>query len=521
MNKKKRQEKQDAMAIKQTYQILNGEVTVGFYEEPKKKQAQPNRKGGATPTNEDSEIMLARFSRVLLFILPGILAELKQIDDPRDQSKIKYSLPMLMLFGILMFISHCPSRRGANREIAKDSLLNMVAEFVPSVTEMPHADTLCRLLQVINVEDIDRYYEEILVEFVRSKQFRELNPGQLQVAIDGTQKFSRRYQWDYRALSRNAGDEEKQQYYVKVLESVLILENGMVLPLLTEIMENKQSSAETSDNSDRKIGKVSENAMKQDCETKAFHRLSGRLAKLLGNGGVNVTLDGLYATGPIVSRCEQLGWDFMIVLKKDSLKTVWEDFKGLQMIETENSLQGQWGNRHQIYNWSNDIEYTYGNNHKRLNLNVVTCTETWTEHHPRSGKKPEQKKTNYAWLSSKRLTAENVFYLCTKVARSRWRIENNFLVEKHHGYNYSHVYSYNWNAMKGYHYLMKFGVFINVIIMHSITVIEYVVKEGFRGFVKKIWKMVGQGEWPNSNVANKETKIKNHKIKFPKLRKAA
>ena len=517
MSRQKRQDKQDEREIKRMEEILSGRVKVVYYGRASK-PAQPNRKGGVAATAEEETEMTEGYARLLRALLPGIVAKLSRIEDPRDQRRIEHSLPLLMLFGILMFLSHCTSRRAANRELARSSLLSLVEEFVPGAKDMPHADTLARLLCAIDVEAIDRYYEELLRDFIKSKPFQELNPGRFLVTIDGTQKFSRRYQWDVGALNRSVGDGDKERHYVYVLESILILDNGMALPLLTEILENEESVATVQEKAGTTAG--GEHAQKQDCETKAFHRLAQRLEKLLGKGCVNVVLDGIYASGPVISRCQNNGWGYMIVLKKDCLKTVWEEFNGLQRIETNNVLLAQWGQRWQEYRWINEIEYTYGKNYKRLTVNVVTCTETWVEQCPRSGKEPKTMETEYAWLSSSHLTPDNVFETCTKIARSRWRIENNFLVEKHQGYQYSHCYSYNWEAMKGFHYLMKFGIFLNVFITHSEAAIMYARIEGIQGYVKRIWESLRQGKWLTAdNTEKTDSAVRGRlRIRFPKLK---
>jgi len=470
-SKAKIRQKQDEREIKLFHEIISGKAKVAnaTYERPKK-PSQANRVGGAAG-DETKGKLTESYIRLLSFILPGILAELSQIDDPRDQIKITHSLPALILYGILMFLSHTSSRRAANREIGGSELLEMVKEFVPDFLRMPHADTLERLLKGIDVNELEKKYEGFVVEFIKSDQIRTLNPGRFLVAIDGTQKFSRQRCWDERALSKNAGDPEKERYYVYMMESVLILENGMVLPLLTETLENGES--------------LDDNG-KQDCELKAFKRLAGRLEKILGKGCVTIVADGLYASGPVVSICNNYNWEFMISLKKDCLKSVWENFDGLKKIEVNNQLNVMWGERAQEYIWSNGLEYTYGNNHKLLNLNVVTCTETWHEQHPRKGGKPRWYISEYAWLSSQKIKSENVFKLC-EMARSRWKIENYFYVVKNNGYQYEHCFSYDWNAMKGYHFLMKFANFINTFILSSHLVCGYVVAEGKKGFIKKIW----------------------------------
>jgi len=187
----------------------------------------------------------------------------------------------------------------------------------------------------------------------------------------------------------------------------------------------------------------------------------------------------------------------MITLKRGCLDTVWEDFEGLQKIEKENKLEARWGDRYQLYRWSNGIEYIYGNNHKKLILNVVTCRESCYEINPRKPGKPSEKHTGYAWLSSSRVTADNVFKLCTETARRRWWIENHFLTLKHQGYNYSHCFSLNWNTMKGFHCLAKFANFINAFVVCSEEMQEYVVAEGKKGVIKKAWTFIKEHGLPD------------------------
>jgi len=304
----------------------------------------------------------------------------------------------------------------------------MIKQVIPELSTMPHAGTLAGLLERIAADGIESCYEATIIEFIKSKTFLELNPGRCLIAIDGTQKFSRKYRFDDYALVRNHGDDVKERYCVYILESVLILNNGMILPLFTEFMENAD-------------GELDDDAKKQDCELKRFTRLSEKIKKYIGKGRVTLVVDGLYASDPVVSRCNSFGWEYMINLKRDSLKTVWEEYDGLRKIDKGNILQNTTElNREQIFEWSNEIEYIYSRNHKKINLNVVTCREEWIEEHPRSGGETEQKIYKYAWVSSSVVTVKNVARLCNEIARKRWRIENHFHVEKHQGYNYSYFF---------------------------------------------------------------------------------
>ena len=468
-SKEKKRLRQEARDIKTMNDIISGRVTVEMPKRPKK-AAQANRIGGAAPV-EEQDYLSECYTRLLLFLLPGILAELSLLDDARDPDRIKHGLPALILYGILAFLCHTSSRRAANREVGGSLLYELMGKLVPNFKSIPHADTLARLLEGIDANELETKYEGFVEGFIKSSLFNNLNPGRFLIAVDGTQKFSRSWQWDSRALSKNAGDPEKERYSAYMLESVLVLGNGMVLPLLTETLEN---------------GECLDGNGKQDCERKAFKRLAERLMKLFGKGCVTIVLDGLYATGPVISQCKNYGWEFMISLKSECLKSVWRDFDGLRKIEHENNITATYDDGLiQEYQWSNGIEYTYGNNHKLLSLNMVTCKETWYEESKIKGK-PCQKTSMFSWLSSSKLASDNVIELCM-IARKRWRIENFFLMVKTQGYEYEHCFSYNWNAMKGYNCLLKIANFINTFILQSQLMHEYVVVEGKRGTIKKVW----------------------------------
>ncbi len=73
----------------------------------------------------------------------------------------------------------------------------------------------------------------------------------------------------------------------------------------------------------------------------------------------------------------------------------------------------------------------------------------------------------HAWISSRPLHRLNVHTRCNLGARYRWGIEGAFLVEKHQGYSYEHAFAKNWNAMKGYHYLMRLAHLLNTLARFS------------------------------------------------------
>ena len=469
--RKQRQRERDA---KLADDLIEGR---SFYvpHEIKKKVAQGNKKGGGAGCEGETDELAAHSIGLLRLIIPAITAKLSHIYDPRNPDLIIHTAEVLMAYGILIFLCQISSCREANRRLSGEDAHARLLQSFPELKTIPHADTLKRLLSKTNTEEIQNHYESILINFLKSPAFRNMNKGRYILVIDGSGKFSRQYNWDTHALRRHWDESGKETFHAYMLDSILVLNNGITIPLLSEPVSNNPDG----DGND-----------KQDCELRAFHRLAERLVNIIGRGQATLLLDGIYANGPVISKCINYGWDYMIVLKSDSLKTVWDEFYGLCKAEPSNTLSVKHGNRAQVYRWANGIEYTYGNNHQKLMLNLVTCLEKWIEPKPHSGGVPEEMSTCYAWLSSEKLNRGNVFDRCTHIGRLRWWIESNFNTEKHQGYNYSHCFSYNWNAMMGFHYLMKIAHFINALLTHNKNLAGYVHYEGISGFVKKLWETI-------------------------------
>ena len=152
-----------------------------------------------------------------------------------------------------------------------------------------------------DVSEIEQAHIEMIRHLIRNKKFpRYLIAGCYPIAIDGTQKFKRSYLWDEECLERkvrskkdeeNAEEqEEKKQYSVYVLEANLAFQNGMVIPLLSEVLSYTQGDDKNN---------------KQDCEQRAFKRLAKRLKECFARLPIMVLLDGLYPNGPVMELCRK------------------------------------------------------------------------------------------------------------------------------------------------------------------------------------------------------------------------
>jgi hypothetical protein len=352
----------------------------------------------------------------------------------------------------------------------------------PDLESLPHHDTLYRLLARIEPEGIERAQVALVGSLIQDKKFSEhLVEGCYPIAIDGTQKMVRRSLPDDPWLQRQVGAEgsKRTQYYVYVLEANLVLSNGVSIPLMSEFLD---------------YGKGDSEREKQDCEQRAFSRLTHRLKKAFPHLRILLLLDGLFASGPVIGRCRDYGWHFMIVLQDGSLPQVWQEYQGLRrLLSKEDRLSQRWADRNQSFELLNDIDYRYGENEKkRATIHLVVCQESWQEIDAEGS--IVSRSSRWAWISDLRFSRETVHVRCNLGGRHRWGIEEGLLVEKRQGYDYEHCYAENWNAMRGYHYLMRIGHLLNLLASLLSTLVQTFKERGAQGFIRWVRSTLS-GRW--------------------------
>jgi hypothetical protein len=335
---------------------------------------------------------------------------------------------------------------------------------IPGLGAVAHNDTLASYLERIDAEVIQEIYHTLIKKLLRNKEFRNL-AGRLTVLVDGSGKGSK--DWNYSDKALHSNRQTGEIWLTYVMDAVLVLENGMVIPLHTEFLENSGSAFN-----------------KQDCELKAWARMAPKLHKLVGSGAMFI-FDGLYAAGPVIMQCRRFQWDYIITLKDGSMPSVVEDACGIMKIELSNRVTAETDGRQQVITWANDVEFKISQNNTYVKLHVVRMVESWIEEHPVTGKATELKKATYQWISSIPLNKRNALKVCC-TGRKRWLIEINFKTEKS-GYGFEHYFSLNWEVNKAYHYFMNFGHFVNVLLMSSEDFSGLVASlGGISGFLSKL-----------------------------------
>jgi len=212
--------------------------------------------------------------------------------------------------------------------------------------------------------------------------------------------------------------------------------------------------------------------MKQDCEIKAFYRLSTKLKKAFPNLRICITADGLYACKQVFEICQGHNWRFIIRFKEGSIPSLYTTYL-LATAQTNHSFRifrkkgvivpecDAWPHVRDPDSGYVKLEYIYANGllYEGFSLNMAECIDSSVDH---------------PFLFVTDLPIDDANCESTVMdGKRRWKIENEgFKVQKQHGYYLKHVFCKNYNAMKIHYQMIQIAHIISQLLEHSTDVIE-------------------------------------------------
>jgi hypothetical protein len=301
---------------------------------------------------------------------------------------------------------------------------------------IPHGDTLNYGFRHVNVDEVQEIDCSLVEDLIRMKvlyPYRLLGVYYL-VAIDGTGVITYHQRHCKHCLKKKLSNGETL-YYHPVLEAKLVASNGFAFSMMTEFIENADLSGD-----------------KQDCELKAFYRLSRRLKERFPRLPMCLLLDGLFAGGPTFKIAKEYNWKYLIVLREADLVNLHRSYNVVLPNLPENYkkvCKGKKGQIVQEFHWAEDLVYTDSQN-CQYSLNVIEFLERQPDSHG------QIQTLHYKWITNFTVTSYNIDGLANQGARLRWKIENEgFNVQKNNGLNLEHVYSEDPNSSKVFYLLMQ------------------------------------------------------------------
>ena len=361
-------------------------------------------------------------------------AQFRQVPDPRAPQRITWQLHEVLMSGFAMFFFQHPSLLQFQQSMAKQTgQSNLQRLFgvqqVPSDTQMRElldtpaaAEPLRRVLPQVFERMRQTGWTTRFVTAVNGVNYYT-------VVLDGSQYFSSEKIQCPACVRRQ--DKNGDLHYSHCVGGATLVRAGShdMLPLDAEEVRNTEGQE------------------KQDCELNAGKRLIHRLRQEHRQLQMAVAGDDLSAHEPFIVALRALRRGFVLVAKPASQQELYEWVEDLDRLGQ--CVKGRWETgpraqrRYFEYRLAAQVPLTQSD---QVFVNFV---EVWERD------KQGQVIYHNAWVTDFEVTAENVATIAG-IGRSRWKIENEqFNVQKNHGYELAHNYGHGERGLSLVFYLLN------------------------------------------------------------------
>jgi hypothetical protein len=407
--------------------------------------------------------MLWQVKKIMHFHFPDLQERLSTLSDPRIG--IQYTVEELIMAAIMLFLLKCDSRNEFNHKQRdrqfRDNYYRMFR------MNLPHMDAVDDLLERIIPTEIEELRCRLIQSLIEKRVFHRFRfyQNHFYVAIDGTGV----YNWGEEPVAgihehaiRRESSKGKVTYSGQVLEAVLVYRNGMSIPLLSEWIANEGKEYD-----------------KQDCELKAFKRLSVRLKKYLPRLNICILADGLYSNVSLMDICRKYDWKFLAVFRDGNLPSVWAEVESLLPLTANVYQQHLCDSTHWVtrnYRWVKQIDY------KSHDINWIECEQIAVHR-----KTKVEISNRFVFLTNWEVNSQSIVPLLT-AGRARWYIEDHFNTQKNRGGSLHHKFNRtNFNALKNWHHLRQLVCMINECVKHTQELMQ-MLRENAKLTLKELWK---------------------------------
>ena len=391
--------------------------------------------------------MLNEVVAIIRKYFPELIKKFNNLTDLRNQSYITYQMKVIFIVRILRLMCEIKSMNEMTRELNTEEAIENIAKICGlELEEIPHCDTINNVFEQVEVEEIEEIRKYIITRLIRGKIIKKflVRDKYYHIIVDGTGLATSKKKYNNNCLVKNRTDKNGNKYQecsTYVLEAKLVV-GDMVFSIGSEFVENKNSTKfiirkiktykknQKIKYKRRKEDKknISYAKYKQDCEIKAFKRLTEKIKKEYPRLRILISGDALYANKTVLEICKKNNWKYLIRYKEGAIPTLYEEFRKI-VKENNESKKAK-------YEFVTQIDYD------DYKTNIMRYRET------KNGKERE-----FTYMTDLPITNKNIENSIF-IGRKRWKIENEgFNIQKNGIFNIGHLYSKNATAIK-VHYLM-------------------------------------------------------------------
>lgn len=248
--------------------------------------------------------------RIIKQYFPQLTQKLNELTDSRHQSYVEYQMSVITVTRLLGLLCGMKSMRETTEKLnTEETIKNINALLGIELEEIPHYDTINDVFEKLEIDELRKIQKYMVNKLIRSKMFDKyrFKDKYFQIVVDGTgmMKFRKRHCKHCLKAVHNKGEENEYTiYYHYVLEAKLVV-GEIVISIDSEFVENED-----------------EHVTKQDCEMKAFYRMAERIKKEYPKLPIIISGDALYACEPVINRCKENKWEYILRFKKERLRAL-------------------------------------------------------------------------------------------------------------------------------------------------------------------------------------------------------
>jgi hypothetical protein len=364
------------------------------------------------------------------------------LDDSRHPKRINYSLhDTLMTASAMFFFQHPSLLQFQTAMKQRRGRCNLETLF--KVKQLPSETQMRDLLDRVETQQLRKllpiFFEKMRRAGWASDYQTTLTPGcdkssYYVVALDGTDYFSSTKIACPDCLHRKDREGQIHFYHSVVAATLVKYRSHQIFPLDAEMITN------------------TDGCQKQDCEINAGKRLIDRLRREHPQMMMIVTGDDLYSHQPFIENCLENRLNYVFVAKSESHQELSEwvsELKEIGGCEIVKQIEGPAPKR-KTYEYHIVREVPLTGKHQHF----VTYVEVWE--HDKGGKQVYHN----SFVTNLEVSKENVSII-VGIGRSKWKIENEqFNVQKNHGYELEHNYGHGKANLSQVFYLLNLLAFM-------------------------------------------------------------